>query len=1080
MHSLADFLNHGTLPFAGRSAEIERIVSLWRNVLHGDGLRSLLVEGEAGIGKSRLIQEAIAIIEEQSGAVVHLKLYPESTVAIAPLAAQALWKSRSGRHLLRSEPEGTLPSVVDALHRFSRLRPTLLVIEDVHLLEGATLREFMQMIESIEDEPLALLCAARPMEHAARGVLERWPLEEMALEELSAGEIGMIWQKLFGQQASEDAVRALASSTLGNALAIRSALRGALRQEALVQGSDGRWIAENSFEHVVERNATSLTEGMMAHLTGGDRKAAGQLAALGEVFSQEAAEMLVDRPTLESLIFSGLLHDLTLPKPPLPALPKSSGSPLAFTHSLVHRQLVESTASRPESLIAVIAAGVPLYSVLPFELIVSGVKATSPALDPVPLELVRRAISSSRNVALALDTTSDWHYALDVYRAAEVLVDANAGRWDQEELHMLQVETLAWRLSLLRRQMYEPEFGQVLERLLALTGDQPAEPVASFRLLAYVALARRRYLTEGYAAGVSVRPQVIDLVERFPALKLHRQYIVALQCFAQLAEESADDATRRETEREYQSLIDSGELSDDLRQLAQAVVSPHFITLFETPRELERRLEMYRALKELASTSSPIAGLLRRSFVPAEAYFLRRVGWVDQLLTFVERELPGLRAQGMMSTYYSFRLFRLWCRLLLTEKPEDLGGEIDELASLHREIMQGSGSSFASDMQWTAEAALIRGDREWVEGLVRQYGIDAGSLPDAWQALLDPSMLDALDTSGHRDRLQRAILTPADLISLRAILMAMERKGDADASTCEPASAALAGAIDWLAERRLNVVIESWLNDFERHLAPKQVAAFRKSAGVIASEREAERSTERGDGRLVITMLGRIEVRASESAEPLQPRGARQKSFLGAMVACEMLARPLERDEFLEAAGIENDDPKLARDAVNSAIYRLRELLGRDAIVTPAAGTVQSGETPRLNFDLVQVDLVDAHRLLHEAVEAARQGALARAQGALLRTLEISRGEVPFPTLYESFFEAMREDFENLLRSTVIDVARLLLRESDGASAGTLLERAFAILPEDEEIAELYCRTLESLGRKAEAARVRRKVEAAA
>jgi hypothetical protein len=109
-----------------------------------------------------------------------------------------------------------------------------------------------------------------------------------------------------------------------------------------------------------------------------------------------------------------------------------------------------------------------------------------------------------------------------------------------------------------------------------------------------------------------------------------------------------------------------------------------------------------------------------------------------------------------------------------------------------------------------------------------------------------------------------------------------------------------------------------------------------------------------------------------------------------------------------------------------------------------------------------------------------RRRSLARAQQAALRALDIARGEVPFPTLYEEFFEAMREEIENRLRSTIIDLSRLLLRESDATGAGELLERAFTIMPDDEEVAELYCQALESLGRRAEAERVRWKAAAEA
>ena len=95
-----------------------------------------------------------------------------------------------------------------------------------------------------------------------------------------------------------------------------------------------------------------------------------------------------------------------------------------------------------------------------------------------------------------------------------------------------------------------------------------------------------------------------------------------------------------------------------------------------------------------------------------------------------------------------------------------------------------------------------------------------------------------------------------------------------------------------------------------------------------------------------------------------------------------------------------------------------------------------------------------------------------------MRALEISRGEVPFPTLYDDFFEATREDFEDLLRSTTLRVARGLLREGDITSAEALLTRLYDIMPEDEEAGTLLQNALIALGRRAEAERVKMRAEA--
>ena len=94
--------------------------------------------------------------------------------------------------------------------------------------------------------------------------------------------------------------------------------------------------------------------------------------------------------------------------------------------------------------------------------------------------------------------------------------------------------------------MHSDDYGVVLDRLLELTAEALPEELAWVRLLALVGRARRRYLLEGYAAGMSVREEVDELVARVPSLANHQQFVIAMQCFAQLAEEAGDDADEDE------------------------------------------------------------------------------------------------------------------------------------------------------------------------------------------------------------------------------------------------------------------------------------------------------------------------------------------------------------------------------------------------------------------------------------------------------------------------------------------------------------------------------------------------------
>lgn len=196
-------------------------------------------------------------------------------------------------------------------------------------------------------------------------------------------------------------------------------------------------------------------------------------------------------------------------------------------------------------------------------------------------------------------------------------------------------------------------------------------------------------------------------------------------------------------------------------------------------------------------------------------------------------------------------------------------------------------------------------------------------------------------------------------------------------------------------------------------------------------------------------------------------RGARMKSILGLLVADRMSRRPLSKQEFyLLAAGEDGKDFELARKTVNMAIASLRKLLGDQAFQ-------RSEETIQLNFDFITVDILEAWKALQEALAAAKRRSLSHARIQLLQALQASAGEVPFPSLYDDYFEAVREDFETRLRGATVDISRMLLREGDAAGAEEILRIGFEWLPDDEEIAELLQQALIADDRRGEAERVK-------
>ena len=1055
---LPDFINHGILPFGGRSAEQERIATFIAAGNDRDTIRVLLVEGEGGIGKSRLIEETLADSVPPATILLHLKIAPGGTGSVCRLAADALRGSHAAQSLLREQPDPTVGGVAIALARCARLRPMLLVIEDLHLLEGGTLKEFGLLLDALDEEPVVLLAAARTGELPARGLLQRLDLEELHLEGLSPAMIASLWQELFGAVPAESLVDILHGATAGNPLALRSALRAAINQDALVERAGGGWQTEPPFAAIVKRNARAIADGMTAHLDRRVRAAAASLAGIGELFSREAAEMVVEPSLIDDFIFEGILHELERPRPTLSTLPKSIHPILGFTHSLLHRQLAERSTLPLVTIIRILAAHAPLYSVMPLTAITMHADERDELLT-LELDVVRGAITALFNISAEIDKTADWASALSILEGGESLLEWSRERFG-DEYPLQRASVIARRIDLLRRTIASPEYASSLRDLDAVTADPPNEPMARLRLFA-ISFS----LWSGTIEQEPAFEEAVALVERFPALREHRFFIVTLREFAQVAAE----ADNREIRRRIASELDRLAPDSNARALARREVEPHLLTLFDSPEELAGRLELYGILREQSGGEGSVLSSV-------EPFFLWATGRIDEMKRVVELSIPLLKGRGLQRSTFSREM------LLLQACALD-GLDLDTFVTGCRELdAEQTAAGIDDNRRLPGElvlAASIVGDERWRAAAIEHVAQSAvGLLREDFATMYADIVAEREGAIGVEDRDFDSVMPIFRLDQiprLRALVRRISSAGDHKPGG-RPAEALVAG-MRWLEERGLTEVMAALLDDGAGVLESREAAIWTKKIEKLRSERKREGGTRKVEGGagaesegMVVTMLGRIEIRRPGVAEPVQPRGARQKSFLGAMIASEMLAHPLERDRFLDAVGIDPTEGKLARDAVNSAIYRLRDILGPDAILT-------EGETPRLNPAAIRCDLVDAHRHLQRAIDAARRGDLRRGGAALLQALDITAGEVPFPTLYESLFEALRDEFETRLRKAVLDIGGRLIEEGDVAVAERTLALATAALAGDDDVALLYCQALDLAGKSAEAALVRNKLE---
>lgn len=1073
----------------GREQETARALAFYQGTMEAQGLRAALLLGEAGSGKSRLIEDLIPHVLREAGAVVHTKLYPESTTSIAPIIAQALSRSSSMFNLLRIEPEENLPSVAASLRRLAQLRPTLVIVEDIHLLEGEAEREFSTLLNSLSDEPISLLCAARPTQLQARGVLERYLVEEIELEGITTQGVIALWRALFESPPDTEAVRILHEVTLGNPLALRSGLRGALKSGALAHDpTRNAWrlmVPPSLFSESLGRSVRLLSEGLAAHVSAAEQESAEQLATLGELFAREAAELLIPEATrmLDILMFKGIVAQARSTVSPL------SGSPsrhplLTFTHSLLHRNFVERARFDANHCVALLVQKAPLYSVVPFQLLADYHGPINAGLDHLEV-----AIQQAFAAIGVLNRSADWQLGTVVWKAAFALSQFHADQRTERQRSILQAELLHNRLRLIRQQTAERD--AIAQQLDTLTEQFASdEELAPMRLnaLAHKQLAVMR---SDHHKALEIWNEVEQITACYPSVRFTESYVHHLRGMMISARANSDEAIFTVIEQRLNDLNDGAE-RERIWKHARRIVGPYLLDIFSTQAELDRRLQLLREL-ERESLEFDIG-------LPwLKAILLYELGKFQEVIELLPHIAPRLLERGLYGNFCQAQLLIICVEL-------GLGGSIEQvearIAALQPQFPNEYEPMFRRSISiHLCDSALLHGDDQWALQTFRRYSNQAMILPFPLRLLL--WLLDSPTTEAISSLHQSSYADGSDIYTVVAttvqgggpeqIVEGMQRllggpilrrdrvtevvAAALFAETILPhylsdnhtkplrkaIHSTLTRALEWLEERGLFGYMRGVLTRFSGMFNQKELAKWRGAATALERLLQGQNSnpTERQES---LTMLGTIEFRRPNQ-EPARPRGARLKIILGLLTADRMLDKRLTNREFYcIAAG--DDDLESARTTVYSAMHRLKEIVGPDAILT-------DGEKPELDLSRVHVDLLEAHGLLKEAMAAMRESAWMRARAPLIAALDIFGSHVPFPTLYETFFEAAREDLENRIRTTAIRVGRGLLLAGDAASAEAVLRRALVTIPDDEELQQLLRQTLESLGKRIEIERMK-------
>lgn len=154
-------------PLAGRARELDRLRELLAAATRGRGGVAYMT-GEAGVGKTRLVQEAALL--------AHAEGYTVAVTGCSEQSPPALWPLRSALSALSHQvpmsvdlspldthPDdfGTREHIAEAVLRAAAVSPVLLVVEDVQWADQATLETFEDLVARCSSAPLAIVLTRR-------------------------------------------------------------------------------------------------------------------------------------------------------------------------------------------------------------------------------------------------------------------------------------------------------------------------------------------------------------------------------------------------------------------------------------------------------------------------------------------------------------------------------------------------------------------------------------------------------------------------------------------------------------------------------------------------------------------------------------------------------------------------------------------------------------------------------------------------------------------------------------------------------------------------------------------------------
>jgi len=325
-------------PLVGRESELAQLEAELDMTAAAESCRLVTILANAGVGKSRLIEEfgrtvgdegrvfsgrclpygrgqtywPLVEIFRQAGSISDEDSPDEAIGKLASIFGEEAREatdrvaSAVGLSTIQYPPEELFWGVRKGFEALAAHAPLVVVFEDIHWAETTLVDLIEHLFATMSNAPVVLLCAARPdflqqrPEWSEKGAV-------LTLEPLSEDESVRVIENVLGAGLVPELSGRIVDAAEGNPLFVEQLL-SMLIDDGVLRRSNGDWIAEEDLSGIsVPPTINALLTARLDGLSREERAVIEPAAVIGHIFDQAALDAIVEGPVrvdLESHISS--------------------------------------------------------------------------------------------------------------------------------------------------------------------------------------------------------------------------------------------------------------------------------------------------------------------------------------------------------------------------------------------------------------------------------------------------------------------------------------------------------------------------------------------------------------------------------------------------------------------------------------------------------------------------------------------------------------------------------------------------------------------------------------------------------